>query len=65
VVAEIAEFSYHDDARLILVPARSAGAPRRVSTGQLWSTRDEWAWRIWSISGSGEIALSEVRTFVH
>jgi hypothetical protein len=65
VVAEIAEFSYHDDARLILVPTRSAGAPRRVSTGQLWSTRDEWAWRIWSISGSGEIALSEVRTFVH
>jgi len=65
VVAEIAEFSYHDDARLILVPGGSAGAPRRVSTGQLWSTRDEWAWRIWSISGSGEIALSEVRTFVH
>ena len=25
----------------------------------------EWTWRVWSITRSGEIAFSEVRTFVH
>ena len=65
VVAEIAEFSYHDEARLFLLQRRNPGLPRRVSVGQLWSTRGEWAWRVWSITRSGEIAFSEVRTFVH
>ena len=65
VVAEIAEFSYHDDARLILLPTRSSRVPGRVSAGELWTTRGEWFWRIWSIGVSGEIAFSEVRTFVH
>jgi hypothetical protein len=65
VVAEIAEFSYHDDARLFLLRPRNPGAPQRISTGQLWSTQGEWAWRVWSITTSGEIAFSEVRTFVH
>jgi len=65
VVAEIAEFSYHDDARLFLLHRRNPSLPRRVSAGQLWSTRGEWAWRVWSITRSGEIGLSEVRTFVH
>ena len=65
VVAEIAEFSYHDDARLVLLHRRNASVPGRVSAGQLWSTRGEWAWRVWSITRSGEIAFSEVRTFVH
>ena len=65
VVAEIAEFTYDDDARLFLLRPRTAGAVRRVSTGQLWSTRGEWAWRVWSITSSGEIAFSESRTFVH
>jgi hypothetical protein len=65
VVAEIAEFSYHDDARLVLLQGRSLGVPRHVSSGQLWPTQGEWAWRVWSISRSGEIAFSEVRTFVH
>jgi hypothetical protein len=41
------------------------GVPRHVSAGQLWSTRSDWAWRVWSITKSGEIAFSEVRTFVH
>jgi hypothetical protein len=65
VVAEIAEFGYHDEARLMLLPPRSPGVPRHVSSGQLWSTQGEWAWRVWSITRSGEIAFSEVRTFVH
>ena len=67
VVAEIAEFSYHDDARLVLLQRRNPGVPRHVhvSAGQLWTTGGEWAWRVWSITRSGEIAFSEVRTFVH
>jgi hypothetical protein len=65
VVADIVEFSYHDDARLVLVPARNSRVPRRVSAGELWTTRGEWFWRIWSISPSGEVAFSEARTFVH
>jgi hypothetical protein len=65
VVAEIAEFSYHDDARLFLLPRQNPSQPRRVSAGQLSSTGGEWAWRVWSITRSGEIAFSEVRTFVH
>ena len=65
VVAEIAEFRYHDDARLFLLRPRNPGAPQHISTGQLWSTKGEWAWRVWSITMSGEIAFSEVRTFVH
>jgi hypothetical protein len=65
VVAEIAEFTYHDDARLFLLRPRTPGTVGRVSTGQLWSTRGEWAWRVWSITSSGELAFSESRTFVH
>ena len=65
VVAEIVEFSYHDDARLVLQHEQNARVPQLVSTGQLWSTGGEWAWRVWSITRSGEIAFSEVRTFVH
>jgi hypothetical protein len=65
VVAEIVEFSYHDDARLFLLRPLKPGVPRHVSAGQLWSTRSDWAWRVWSITKSGEIAFSEARTFVH
>ena len=65
VVAEIADFTNHDDARLFLLRPQNPGVVRRVSTGQLWSTRGEWTWRVWSITNSGEIAFSESRTFVH
>jgi len=64
VVAEIAEFSYQEDARLFLLRPRNPGASQHISSGQLWSTQGEWAWRVWSITMSGEIAFSEVRTFV-
>ncbi len=63
VVAEIAEFRYADDARLFLLRPQRPGAIGRVSTGSLWTTKSEWAWRVWSITRSGEIAFSEVRTF--
>ena len=67
VVAEIAEFGYQDEARLVLLPRRNPGVLRHVhvSAGQLWTTGGEWAWRVWSITRSGELAFSEVRTFVH
>jgi len=65
VIAEIAEFRYRDDARLFLLQPSNRGVPQRVSVGQLWSTRDEWTWRVWSITKSGEVAFSEARTFVH
>ncbi len=65
VVAEVAEFSYHDDARLFLLPAERSNRRRRVSAGELWTTRGDWAWRVWSITRSGEMSISDVRTFVH
>lgn len=65
VVAEVAEFSYGDEARLVLLPTKNPSGPQRVSAGQLWTTRGEWAWRVWTISQSGEIAFSKARTFVH
>ena len=64
VIAEVAEFVYADDARLFLV-FPSEAAVRGVSVGQLWSTKREWSWRIWSIARTGELGFSESRTFVH
>jgi len=65
VVAEIAEFAYDGDERLFLVRHSSPGAPAAISAGQLWTTKEQWSWRIWSISWTGDIAFSESRTFVH
>lgn len=64
VVAEIAEFAYKNDARLFLLPAPRPGAPRQLPES-LWTTGGEWGWRVWSITRSGEVAFSQVRTFVH
>jgi hypothetical protein len=65
VVAEIAEFVYADDARMIIVFPRRAAIRGRMSAGQLWTTNREWSWRIWSIGRTGELTFSESRTFVH
>jgi hypothetical protein len=65
VVAEIAEFSYHDDARLFLTHPRRPGTRRAISAGQLWTTHSEWNWRIWSVSRTGDITFSETRPFPH
>jgi hypothetical protein len=63
VVAEIAEFAYKDDARLFLTRPVRPGSRSQISAGQLWTTRSEWNWRIWSISSAGDVTFSEVRIF--
>jgi len=65
VAAEIAEFAYHDDERLFVMSPSRPATQRTVSVGQLWTTRAEWSWRIWSVSRRGDLAFSESRTFVH
>ena len=65
VVAEIAEFAYQDDARLFVSRPARPGSGSQISTGQLWTTGGEWNWRVWSITGTGDIVFSDVRTFVH
>jgi len=65
VVAEIAEFAYATDTRLFVTSPSTPAAHRAVSVGQLWTTRGEWSWRIWSVSRRGELVFSEWRTFVH
>jgi hypothetical protein len=65
VVAEIAEFRYHDDARLFFTRPRRPGSRAEVSAGQLWHTGDAWEWRVWSVSRTGDIAFSETRDFRH
>jgi hypothetical protein len=64
VIFQVAEFAYDDDARLFLLPS-GVGAPGRLSAGQLWTTGGPWAWRIWSITQSGDVAFSSARTFTH
>jgi hypothetical protein len=64
VIFQVAEFAYDGDVRLFLLPS-GAGAPGRLSTGQLWTTRRLWAWRIWSVTQGGDVVLSEARTFTH
>lgn len=65
VVAEVAEFAYRSDARLFLrLREHSADAASdQVSAGRLATTGSEWKWRIWSISDTGAIAFSDVRSF--
>ena len=65
VVADIAEFAYHDDARLFFRFGGFPEAPNLVSEGHLWTTFSEWSWRIWSVTSDGNITFSEARTFTH
>jgi hypothetical protein len=65
VVAEIGEFVYEDEARLILVTPVGPGSRPEISAGKLWTTKGEWSWRIWSVARTGELTFSEARTFVH
>jgi hypothetical protein len=65
VVAEIAEFAYQDDVRLFVSRPAGTGSGPRISTGQLWTTGGKWNWRVWSITRTGDIAFSDVRTFLH
>jgi len=65
VVADIAEFTYHDDARLFFRFGGFPEAPNLVSEGHLWTTFSEWSWRVWSVTSDGNITFSEARTFTH
>jgi hypothetical protein len=65
VVAEIAEFGYHDDARLFLLTPQHLRSNNGISAGQLWTTRSLWKWRIWSVTRAGDVVFSDVRTFPH
>ena len=63
VVAQIAEFAYENDDRLFFMPVKDSKAPDLISAGSLWKTESEWKWRVWSITDSGTVVLSEYRTF--
>ena len=65
VVAEVAEFSYHDDVRLFLQQMAKPESRYELNAGRLWTTRSTWRWRIWSVSKTGDLAFSETRTFPH
>jgi hypothetical protein len=66
VVAQIVEFAYEDSARLFLrILPRKSHKTDRISEGQIWTTRSEWKWRVWSLSRGSEIAFSDVRSFPH
>jgi len=65
VVADIAEFGYDDDERLFLIQPTTPSGRGEISAGQLWTTRRDWSWRVWSVSRSGDVVFSEWRTFVH
>jgi hypothetical protein len=65
VVMEIGEFAYKDDARLFLKRVGRQGSRSEISTGQLWSTRDQWSWRIWSVNRNGDVTFSETKSFYH
>lgn len=65
VVAEIVEFAYQNDARLFLRLPQTNLATEQISDGQLWTSRSEWRWRVWSINDAGAVAFSESRSFLH
>ena len=59
-IAEVVEFDYGYAARLRVLRAPIG----RASAGGLWTVRDQWHWRVWSIAPDGQVAFSESRTFV-
>jgi hypothetical protein len=65
VVAEIVEFAYQNDARLFLRSRSSRLATDQISSGQLWNTRSQWRWRIWSVSDASAVSFSQARSFAH
>jgi hypothetical protein len=77
VVAEIVEFAYtapilgrhsNNEARLFIrfrSGNNSVKDQGSVSAGYLWTTRSIWQWRVWSISDTGDLSISESRSFRH
>jgi hypothetical protein len=63
-VAEVIEFAYNDDARLITVFfSGPAPATEHCSAGILWTVPGTWRWRVWSVSDSGSVSFSQPRSF--
>jgi hypothetical protein len=65
VFVEIVEFAYEDDARLFFARRTAPEARLQLSAGELWTTGSTWTWRVWSLTRSGDIALSTAWTFPH
>jgi hypothetical protein len=66
VVAQIIEFAYNGDARLFLrFFSGKSPLEEQISAGTLWTTRGMWRWRVWSISGHGDVVFSDARSFTH
>jgi hypothetical protein len=65
LVAEIVEFAYQNDARLFLRLNPGLQQTEMISSGQLWTSKSEWIWRVWSINSEGKIAFSPTRRFSH
>jgi hypothetical protein len=65
IVTHIIEFAYEDDARLFFEADRTPETRHQISSGQLWSTRSMWSWRVWSVSQSGDVTVSASRRFLH
>jgi len=64
VVAEVVEFAYDGNSRLFARLRSSSPPPTdEISSGQLWTTKSPWKWRVWSISGQGAVSFSEARSF--
>lgn len=64
VIAEIIEFEYGPSTRLFAFIGQSM-SERELSSGQLWTTRETWRWRVWSILGNGNLSLSDHRSFIY
>jgi hypothetical protein len=63
-VAEFAEFAYNGDSRLVGIFFSGKMPPtERLSAGRLRTVPGMWKWRVWSISDSGTVSLSETRSF--
>ena len=66
VVAEIVEFAYTNDARLVVeFPSGDSRMSEQVSAGELWTTHGPWKWRVWSITEAGAVSFSEARSFLN
>ncbi|MGE5326954.1 MAG: hypothetical protein ACM3NO_07935, partial [Deltaproteobacteria bacterium] len=63
-VAEIAEFAHNGDSTLVGIYFSGKAPPtERLSAGRLPTVSGMWKWRVWSISDSGTVSLSETRSF--
>ncbi len=53
----IAEFHHGRASRLFVEPKPS------ISAGRLWSVKDPWKWRVWTIGHNGAVSFSGQRVF--